>query len=82
MRRSSARIDSKYSSRRNLSAELTTLFNDRASASTASITERLLFTLDCVLNIRSKIVRGSISLAMGLSGADQEIAFRGNELEK
>ena len=75
-------MDSKYSSKRKLSAALTTFARDLASANTESITERLLLTLLFVLNIRSKIVRGSISRAIGRSGADHEIAFRGNEFEK
>ncbi len=82
MRRSRARIDSKYSSNRLRSAALTYPARAVASASTASMTERLVAPPEGGRNMRSKMARGSISRVIGRSGADQEIAFRGNEFEK
>ena len=46
------------------------------------MTERWVAPPDGGRNIRSKMARGSISRAIGRSGADQEIAFRGSEFEK
>ena len=82
IRRSRARIDSKYSSRRTWSVRLAVRRKAFASWSTASITERLLAPPDGGRKMRSKTARGSTSRGSGRSGADHEMLLRDSELEK
>ena len=79
IRRSSARIDSKYSSSRTWSVVLAVRRRAFASSMTASITERLLAPPDGGRKMRSKTARGSTSRGSGRSGADHEMLLRDSE---